>query len=200
MLKAERGLGSGFVLNKEGLILTNRHVVAGGDGRFQISTQGGLKTEGKVIYVDRKLDFAVVKSDSIKKLNPLPLCYANYPDPGEDVVALGSPLGLAGTVTRGIVSAIRYPSGNLKDVAPNYVTLIQTDASISPGNSGGPLVNRKGEVIGINTFSQSGSNSQNLNFAISIVDVLRSLEANNPDSVKGINKCGNYSQKKFWLF
>tara|TARA_B100000700_G_C14974602_1_gene823187 strand:- start:82 stop:1449 length:1368 start_codon:yes stop_codon:yes gene_type:complete len=200
MLKAERGLGSGFIINNEGLIVTNRHVVSGGDGRFQISTQGGLKTEGKVIYVDRKLDYALVQSDSLKKLKPLPLCFANYPNPGEDVVALGSPLGLAGTVTRGIVSAIRYPSGDLKDVAPNYVTLIQTDASISPGNSGGPLVNRKGEVIGINTFSQAGANAQNLNFAISIVDVLRSLEASNPGSTKGTNQCGNFAGKKFWLF
>ena len=144
-----------------------------------------------MIYVDRKLDFALIRTTNLKSLKPLPLCYATYPLPGQSVVALGSPLGLAGTVTRGIVSAIRYPSGALEGVAPSYVTLIQTDASISPGNSGGPLVNNRGEVVGVNTFSRSGASAQNLNFAVSIVDILKSPNVRSPGLSKGINKCGN---------
>ena len=80
----------------------------------------------------------------------------------------------------------------MEGFAPNYVTLIQTDASISPGNSGGPLLNSTGEVIGINTMGQR--DGQNLNFAISIVDVLKGLEVRNPGLAKGVNSCGNSSQ------
>ena len=194
MLKNERGLGSGFVLDNNGLVITNRHVVSGGDKEFQITGEGGIKTEGRVVYVDRKLDFALVRSNGLKGTKPLPICYATYPSPGQSVVALGSPEGLAGTVTRGIVSAVRYPTGDLEGVAPNYVTLIQTDASISPGNSGGPLVNNKGEVIGINTFNIDYGRSQNLNFAVSMVDVLKALEVKGQSLNSTLNKCGNIEQ------
>ena len=194
MLKNERSLGSGFVIDNTGLVLTNRHVVSGGDRQFQLIGQGGIKAEGEVVYVDRKLDFALVRSNGLKKVKPLPICYASYPNSGQNVVALGSPKGLAGTVTRGIVSAVRYPSGDLEGVAPNYVTLIQTDASISPGNSGGPLVNTKGEVIGINTFSREGAYSQNLNFAVSMIDVFKSLEVQGVPYNAKFNKCGNIEE------
>lgn len=194
MLKNERGLGSGFVLDNNGLVITNRHVVSGGDKEFQITGEGGIKTEGRVIYVDRKLDFALVRANGLKGTKPLPICYSTYPSPGQSVVALGSPEGLAGTVTRGIVSAVRYPTGDLEGVAPNYVTLIQTDASISPGNSGGPLVNNKGEVIGINTFNIDYGRSQNLNFAVSMVDVLKALEVKGQSLNSTLNKCGNIEQ------
>ena len=199
MLKNERGLGSGFVLDNTGLVITNRHVVSGGDKEFQLIGDGGIKAQGKVIYVDRKLDFALVRSNELRKIKPLPICYASYPTPGQNVVALGSPEGLAGTITRGIVSAVRYPSGDLEGVAPNYVTLIQTDASISPGNSGGPLVNSKGEVIGINTFNIDYGKSQNLNFAVSMVDVLKALEIRGKSFKSNLNKCGNI-EKSGWFF
>lgn len=143
--------------------------------------------------MDRKLDFALVRAEGLNRLKPLPLCYASYPKPGQALVALGSPLGLAGTVTQGIVSAVRAPSGDLKDTAPNYVTLIQTDASISPGNSGGPLLNSSGEVVGVNTWALRGGDgrAQDVIFAISIVDVPKSLETRSPDLIKGANACGN---------
>ena len=193
MLENDRSQGSGFIINNKGLVLTNRHVVMGPDKRFKVSGPSGLNTEGSVIYIDRKLDFALLKVPGANRINPLPLCYSSYPFPGQSVIALGSPLGLAGTVTRGIVSAIRRPTGEMKGITPNYVTLIQTDASISPGNSGGPLLNSNGEVIGVNTWSipGDGGRAQNINFAISIVDVLKSLEAKAPAITNNTNKCGN---------
>lgn len=196
MLKNDRSTGSGFVIDR-GYVVTNRHVVSGPDPRFLITSPSGAKTEGKVIYVDRKLDFAIVKSSSLSSIKPLPLCYQAYPLPGQGVVALGSPLGLAGTVTTGIVSAVRSPSGSgdLKGFAPNYITLIQTDAAISPGNSGGPLVNMHGEVIGVNTWNLgAGGRAQNINFAISIVDILKALEITAPPGAKNQNACGNISE------
>ena len=193
MLKNDRSTGSGFVID-DSYVITNRHVVSGPDPRFLITSPSGIKTEGEVVYVDRKLDFAIVKSEGIRRINPLPVCYRSYPFPGQGVVALGSPLGLAGTVTTGIVSAVRTPSGSrdLKGMAPNYITLIQTDAAISPGNSGGPLLNKHGEVIGVNTWALGGGGrAQNINFAISIVDILKALEAEVPGYSPNLNKCGN---------
>ena len=193
MLKNDRSTGSGFVIDDR-YVITNRHVVSGPDPRFLITSPSGIKTEGEVVYVDRKLDFAIVKAEGIRRINPLPVCYRSYPFPGQGVVALGSPLGLAGTVTTGIVSAVRTPSGSrdLKGMAPNYITLIQTDAAISPGNSGGPLLNKHGEVIGVNTWALGGGGrAQNINFAISIVDILKALEAEVPGYSPNLNKCGN---------
>ena len=193
MLKNDRSTGSGFILGKD-IVLTNRHVVSGRDPRFLITSPSGVKSEGEVVYIDRKLDFAIVRSNGINRSSPLPLCYRSYPFPGQSVVALGSPLGLAGTVTTGIVSAVRSPqtSGDLKGVAPNYITLIQTDAAISPGNSGGPLLNNRGEVIGVNTWNLgAGGGAQNINFAISIVDILKALEVQAPQYSPNLNKCGN---------
>ncbi|WP_250396847.1 trypsin-like peptidase domain-containing protein [Synechococcus sp. MU1651] len=193
MLKNDRSTGSGFILGKD-TVLTNRHVVSGRDPRFLITSPSGVKSEGEVVYIDRKLDFAIVRSTGINRSSPLPLCYRSYPFPGQSVVALGSPLGLAGTVTTGIVSAVRSPqtSGDLKGVAPNYITLIQTDAAISPGNSGGPLLNNRGEVIGVNTWNLGArGGAQNINFAISIVDILKALEVQAPQYSPNLNKCGN---------
>ena len=192
MLKNDRSTGSGFVIDDK-YVITNRHVVSGPDPRFLITSTSGVKTEGEVVYVDRKLDFAVVKAVRVRGIKPLPVCYRSYPFPGQGVVALGSPLGLAGTVTTGIVSAVRSPSGSgdLKGMAPNYITLIQTDAAISPGNSGGPLINKHGEVIGVNTWAISGGRAQNINFAISIVDILKALEAKVPSYSPKLNNCGN---------
>ena len=193
MLKNDRSTGSGFILGKD-TVLTNRHVVSGRDPRFLITSPSGVKSEGEVVYIDRKLDFAIVRSSEINRSSPLPLCYRSYPFPGQSVVALGSPLGLAGTVTTGIVSAVRSPqtSGDLKGVAPNYITLIQTDAAISPGNSGGPLLNNRGEVIGVNTWNLGArGGAQNINFAISIVDILKALEVQAPQYSPNLNKCGN---------
>ena len=109
---------------------------------------------------------------------------------------MGSPLGLANTVTRGIVSAVRRTDSDFKSVATEGVTLIQTDASINPGNSGGPLLNENGEVIGINTFAKTSS--EGLNFAVSIIDILQQLDVSRPGDImnfsEDLNSCGNKYQ------
>jgi S1-C subfamily serine protease len=124
----------------------------------------------------------------------LPICYASYPVAGQDVVVLGSPRGLANTVTRGIISAVRKSANDLKESAPVGSTLIQTDASVNPGNSGGPLVNKNGEVLGIVTFKKVAA--EGLNFAISIIDVLEGLGVTRPVSTKTLNQCGNIVASK----
>ena len=200
-IRSDRGLGSGFVFTGDGLIMTNRHVIAGsGVKRYEITADSGSKSEGTVIYVDKLLDFAIVKPDQKVSAPSLALCYKEYPKPGEDVIAIGSPDGIAGTVTKGVVSAVRKPVGQLQGAAPENILLVQHDAAISPGNSGGPLVNAKGEVLGVNTYglastSSGGRAMQNVNFAISIVDVLRSLKMRAPAIANGtkVNACGNIS-------
>jgi hypothetical protein len=197
-IRSDRGLGSGFVFTDDGLILTNRHVVSGsGVKSYEITTDSGAKAQGKVIFIDKRLDFAIIKPDQKLSIPKLPVCYKSYPVAGEDVIAIGSPDGIAGTVTKGVVSAVRKPTEQLKGIAPDDVILVQHDAAISPGNSGGPLVNAKAEVLGVNTYGQSstagGRPMQNINFAISIVDVLRSLRLRAPalpEKAKS-NECGN---------
>ena len=197
-IRSDKSLGSGFVFTDDGLIMTNRHVVSGsGISTFEVTSDSGMKTEAKVVYIDKQLDFALMKPVTKINANPIPVCYKNYPLPGEDVIAIGSPDGIAGTVTKGVVSAVRKPIGQLKDAAPEYVNLVQHDAAISPGNSGGPLVNSRGELLGVNTYgisSTSGGRSmQNVNFAISIVDILRSLRLRPPviAATQKVNECGN---------
>ena len=183
--------GTGFVFDSKGLILTNRHVVAGNEKRaIQLETSNGQQFLANVIYVSRAEDFAVLKPQSLSRMPSIPICYATYPVAGQEVLALGSPRGLANTITRGIVSAVRRSESDLKTVSPEGSTIIQTDAAVNPGNSGGPLVNSQGEVIGIVTFKKTAS--QGLNFAISIIDVLEELNVKKPAAIKPLNSCGNY--------
>ena len=197
-IKSDGGQGTGFFISDNGTILTNRHVIGSSyNQEFNVETIDGSDLIGKVIYVSRKDDFALLKVDQKKSLNPLPICYATYPTSGEEVVALGSPMGLTNTVTRGIVSAVRRSGSDFDTIASSSTALIQTDAAINPGNSGGPLLNKTGEVIGINTFKRTAS--EGLNFAVSIVDVFEQLNVKKP-SVKSnwtreINECGNLKSK-----
>jgi len=182
--------GTGFVFSDNGLILTNRHVVGGNpEKEVQLEFADGTTAKSKVIYISRKDDFAVLETASNKASKPLPLCYATYPVAGQEVVALGSPTGLANTVTRGIVSAVRRTGSELKSAAPVGSSVIQTDAAVNPGNSGGPLVNTNGEVIGIVSFKKTAA--EGLNFAISIVDVLEQLGVKKPPATGKVTNCGN---------
>jgi len=141
----QRGVGSGFVLSREGYIITNNHVVEDAE-QIKVKLANGKEYDGKVVGRDPKTDLALVKIAGSSDLHPLPLGNSDEIKVGSWVVAVGSPFGLEQTVTAGIVSA----KGRVIGSGP-YDNFIQTDAAINPGNSGGPLINTKGEVVGINT-------------------------------------------------
>ena len=158
----QRSLGSGFIIEPDGLILTNFHVVDNAE-KITVRLLGGSEFAGRVVGIDQKTDIALVKI-SAQDLPIAPLGDSDRLEVGEWVMAIGNPFGLDNTVTSGIVSAKDRQIG-----AGPYDHFIQTDASINPGNSGGPLVNLQGEVVGIDTaiFSQSGGNI-GIGFAIPI--------------------------------
>src|SRR5215467_10576756 len=150
----QTGLGSGFLIDRNGTILTNYHVVDGAQ-KISVTLSDGKTYDAKVIGKDQKTDIAVVKIDAGQDLPAVTLGDSDRLEVGEWVMAIGNPFGLDHTVTSGIVSA----KGRQIGQGP-YDNFIQTDASINPGNSGGPLVNLQGEVVGITTaiYSQSGGN------------------------------------------
>ncbi|MPZ76258.1 MAG: Do family serine endopeptidase [Deltaproteobacteria bacterium] len=158
-----RGLGSGFIIDSDGHILTNYHVVNNAD-RVIVKLSDNREFDAKIVGRDAKTDIAVIKIDSSDALKAAPLGDSGQLERGEWVVAMGSPFGLDKTLTVGIISAIGRRIG-----AGPYDNYIQTDASINPGNSGGPLINLEGYVVGVNTaiVSQSGSNI-GIGFAIPI--------------------------------
>jgi S1-C subfamily serine protease len=159
--------------------------------KVEVTYFDGTKKDGEVIFKDRDIDLAVIQVTLPPKIAPLPLCYATYPKPAEEVTVLGNPLGLANTVTKGIVSALRRSEGELKSVTPEGTTLIQTDAAINPGNSGGPMLNQYGEVIGIVSFKKSSG--EWTGFAISIIDALEAMKVKKPTIAKitATSECGN---------
>jgi putative serine protease PepD len=182
---AGSGTGSGFVISSDGYIITNNHVagVAGTTGSIEVAFSDGTTETGTLVGANAGYDLAVVKVNRTN-LPTVPLGSSAGLKVGDAVIALGSPLGLQGTVTTGIVSALDRPvtaggeSGSSGETA--FIDAIQTDAAINPGNSGGPLVNGAGEVIGVNSAiaslgaaagSQAGSIG--LGFAIPIDTVKR---------------------------
>jgi len=178
-IQTATGLGSGWVYNGSGIIVTNAHVV-GTDTQVEVDFASGLKTFGTVIGVDTYSDLAVVQvTAAASELHPLPMGDSSALAVGQSVIAIGNPFGLAGTMTMGIVSALgRALPGSVTDPSGASYTsadIIQTDAAINPGNSGGPLMNLNGEVVGINSSIEStstGTGGQPVNsgigFAISI--------------------------------
>ena len=149
-----QGTGSGFIIRKDGLILTNNHVVANAQ-EITVTLSDKQQYKGKVLGLDPKTDLAVIKIEPKDSLPAVTLGNSEMLRVGDWVMAIGNPFGLSNTVTTGIVSA----KGRTIGAGP-YDDFIQTDASINPGNSGGPLFNMAGEVVGINTaiFSQIGAN------------------------------------------
>ena len=167
--------GSGFAIDNEQHIVTNDHILArGGSGAVTVETSDGRRFPAEVVGREPASDLAVLKVPASAGLPPLPLAKANSTRVGEPVLAVGSPLGLAGTVTAGIVSALnrQVRIGNGRHTA------VQTDASINPGNSGGPLVNARGEVVGVNTAIATidGNGSIGIGFAIPIDQVQQTAD------------------------
>jgi len=164
---SKTGLGSGFIINSDGYILTNKHVL-NNRKNIKVKLKTGIVYEGKIVYEDSKRDIALVKIP----VSNLPVARFGNSDKlsvGDTVIAIGNPLGQEHTVTQGIVSsAMRELNGML---------YIQTDAALNPGNSGGPLVNSKGEVIGINTMIPKGY--QGIGFAIPIKETFEMLKQMN---------------------
>lgn len=160
-----RGVGSGFILSSDGLIMTNAHVVDGAD-EVLVTLTDKREFKAKIIGADKRSDVAVVKIDA----NGLPAIKVGDVSRlrvGEWVIAIGSPFGLENTVTAGIVSAKQRDTGD-------YLPFIQTDVAINPGNSGGPLINMRGEVVGINSqiYSRSGG-SMGISFSIPMDEAVR---------------------------
>ncbi len=156
----ERSLGSGFVIDRKGYIVTNNHVIAEAE-EIKVKLSNGDEFDAEVVGRDPKTDLALIRIKDAKDLTPLPLGDSENLKVGTWVVAIGSPFGLEQTVTQGIVSAKGRSIGS----GP-YDDYIQTDASINPGNSGGPLLNLKGQVVGINTAIIA--RGQGIGFAIPI--------------------------------
>jgi len=163
--EAERGVGSGFIFDSNGLILTNAHVVEGATTIY-VTLTDKREFKAKLLGMDKRTDIAVVRIDA-HDLPKLPLGDSSKVRVGEWVLAIGSPFGLENTVTAGIVSAKSRDTGD-------YLPFIQTDVAVNPGNSGGPLLNTAGQVIGINSqiFSRSGG-YMGISFAIPIDEAMR---------------------------
>jgi S1-C subfamily serine protease len=165
----QQGQGSGFILDKQGHILTNNHVIEGAQ-IVEVTLSDKHKFKAQVVTRDRSHDLALLQIQGSPNLQPATLADSRSLQVGQQVYAIGNPFGFNGTMTRGIISAIRsiqMPSGNKIEDA------IQTDASVNPGNSGGPLLNSRGEVIGITTLIASNPNggadqSAGIGFAIPI--------------------------------
>ncbi|MBI4608994.1 MAG: trypsin-like peptidase domain-containing protein [Candidatus Rokubacteria bacterium] len=151
--EGRRASGSGFLITEDGLIVTNAHVITDAQ-RIQVRLADGRRFEGKLIGKDSRVDLAVLRIEAARGLPVLPLGDSNRARVGELVMALGHPFGLEQTVSFGIVSRKGAP---LRVASPGF-DFLQTDAAVNPGNSGGPLVNMAGEVLGINSMAaRSGS-------------------------------------------
>jgi S1-C subfamily serine protease len=165
----QQGQGSGFVLDKQGHILTNNHVVEGAQ-QLEVTLWNKKKYKASVVGVDRSHDLALIQIQGSADLQPATLADSSHLVVGQEVYAIGNPFGFNGTMTRGIISALRSvatPTGAKIENA------IQTDAAVNPGNSGGPLLNSRGEVVGITTMIASNPNgnadqSAGIGFAIPI--------------------------------
>ncbi|GGL87116.1 MULTISPECIES: S1C family serine protease [Micromonospora] len=167
--------GSGFAIDDQQHIITNDHILAKGDGRqVTVEAPNGRRFPAEVVGREPGSDLAVLRVPPAAGLAPLPLAKPGGTRVGEPVLAVGSPLGLSGTVTAGIVSAL----DRQVRLGTSRHSAVQTDASINPGNSGGPLVNARGEVVGVNTAIATidGNGSIGIGFAIPIEQVQQTAD------------------------
>ncbi|MBB5956384.1 putative serine protease PepD [Saccharothrix tamanrassetensis] len=158
------GAGSGIVIGSDGLVLTNNHVVesAAGGGPLKVQFQDGKSADAKIVGRDPSSDLAVVKASGVSGLATAEIGNSGDLRIGQQVVAVGSPFDLNGTVTSGIVSSLNRPvrAGGENGNQATVLNAIQTDAAINPGNSGGPLVNMRGQVVGVNSAIYSPNRTQ----------------------------------------
>ena len=180
--KNDQGSGSGFVLRSDGYVLTNNHVIdlVKDEGKLSVVLTDGTKLQGEIVGTNAAYDLAVVKVDT-GSLPAVTLGNSDALNVGDAVVAIGAPLGLAGTVTSGIISALNRPVTTGDTNSTSFIDAIQTDAAINPGNSGGPLLNSAGQVIGINSAIATMANgseagSIGLGFAIPVNSAKRIAE------------------------
>ena len=199
--RIEKGQGSGVIFSKEGLVLTNAHVIEKTD-QLIVGLSDGRRVLGNVVGEDSLTDLAVIK---LKAKGPWPTAQLGNSDDlkvGDWAIAVGNPFGLENTVTLGIISNLNRDVAQL-GISDKRIDLIQTDAAINPGNSGGPLLNSVGEVIGINTLVRSGPGA-GLGFAIPInrarkiaKDLISSGRAKHP--MIGVTLSTNIKQKSSFL-
>lgn len=159
---ARQGEGSGFLVDKDGSILTNNHVVDGAT-RVSVTFNDGSTVDATVVGTDSVHDLALVRVDpaSVSGLTPLRLGDSSLVKPGQMAIAIGAPYGLADSITVGVISGLD------RDISGSSMTgMLQTDAALNPGNSGGPLLNADGEVIGINTAVEAQSGARGIGFAV----------------------------------
>ena len=171
----QEGLGSGFIISEDGLVVTNYHVISGAS-EVKVILNDGTEVNAKVVNYDAQQDMAVVKiTDDIKVPGVAELGDSSILLAGEEVIAIGNPLGkeFSETVTKGIISSANRKLNTAEGVIQEYV---QIDAAINPGNSGGPLINSKGQVIGINTAKQAGTGIEGIGFSIPINKVKEKLD------------------------
>ena len=170
-----QGTGTGFMIDNQGHILTNNHVVADAD-KLEVTLADGTTIPAQLVGRDSRFDLAVIRADiPANQIHPTTLGDSDQLQIGEQVLAIGNPYGLEGTVTTGIVSG-RRPVVTEPEGDGVLVNAIQTDASINPGNSGGPLLNSRGEVVGVTTLGLMPNGGQaGLNFAIPINDAKKIL-------------------------
>ena len=163
--------GSGLVLNADGLILTNNHVASGATS-MQVRLNDGRTVDASIVKLDPTDDLALIRAQGVSGLTPANLGSDSNLAVGDTVLAFGSPLGLEGSVTAGIVSALNRDvtsGGGSRQASTDMSHLIQTDAAINPGNSGGPLVNTAGQVVGINVANAStGQNTGSIGVGFAI--------------------------------
>ena len=170
------GMGSGFIINEEGYILTNYHVIDGAK-EVTVTLSDGREVTASVVNYDSDKDIAMIKiNEEVKVPGVVELGDSDALQPGEEVVAIGNPLSkeLSSTLTKGIISALNRNVETQSGVSTN---LIQTDTAINAGNSGGPLVNTKGEVVGINSSKISGEAVEGIGFSIPINDIKDKIES-----------------------
>ena len=182
------GIGSGFIINEEGYILTNYHVIQGAQ-EISVTLSNDVTTTAQVVNYDENQDVAMIKitDESVEIPATVELGDSDALQPGEEVIAIGTPLSteLSSTVTKGIISATSRSVAVESGVTMN---LIQTDAAINAGNSGGPLVNTKGEVVGINSSKISGEAVEGIGFSIPINDIKDKIESlSKPILILGIS-------------